>query len=146
MASDFEISEAARTAACDAIVNLVDGGAGAGYCAIWKGTIPATPATADDGTGTNLLGTVTFADPAFDDAAAGVAEAGGAGFDFTPDSSADNSGDAVYFRVKDSDATCIFQGTCGEAGDSPDMVFNNKTIVQGGTIDITSMTVTVPAG
>lgn len=62
MASAFEISVAAQQAACDAIVDLIDGGAGAGTIQIRTGAPPATPATADSGT---LLGTLTFSDPAF---------------------------------------------------------------------------------
>ena len=138
MASDFKISAAARSAACNGIVDLLDAGSGAGYVQIRTGSPPATPATSDSGT---LLGTVPFSDPAFGNASTGVATAN----DFTPDSSADASGDAGHFRAKDSDGNVIFQGTAGESADSPDMVFDDKSIVAGGVIDITSMTVTVPA-
>ncbi len=138
MASDFEISTAARNAACDAIVDLVDGGAGAGTLTIRTGSPPATPATADSGT---LLGTLTFSDPAFGSAATGVATASA----ITSDSSADASGDAGHFRVKDSNGVVIMQGTAGEAADTPDMTFDEKSIVAGGVIACTSFTVTVPA-
>lgn len=138
MASDFEISTAARNAACDAIVDLIDGGAGAGTLTIRTGAPPATPATADSGT---LLGTLTFSDPAFGSAATGVATASA----ITSDSSADASGDAGHFRVKDSNAVVIMQGTAGEAADTPDMTFDEKSIVAGGVIACTSFTVTVPA-
>lgn len=137
MASNFKISAAARSAACDAIVDLVDGGAGAGYVEIRTGAPPATPATADSGT---LLGTCTMSDPAFGAASTGVATAAA----ITSDTNADASGDAGHFRVKDSNATVIFQGTAGNSGDTPDMTFDNKSIVAGGTIAISSMTVTVP--
>lgn len=138
MASDFEISTAARNAACDAIVDLIDGGAGAGTLTIRTGAPPATPATADSGT---LLGTLTFSDPAFGSAATGVATASA----ITSDSSADASGDAGHFRVKDSNGVVIMQGTAGEAADTPDMTFDEKSIVAGGVIACTSFTVTVPA-
>ena len=137
MPSDFKISTAARNAACDAIVDLVDGGTGAGTIEIRTGSPPATPATADSGT---LLGTLTFSDPAFGSASTGVATAAA----IASDTNADASGDAGHFRVKDSSGTVIFQGTAGNSGDTPDLVFNNKAIVSGGTIAITSMTVTVP--
>ncbi len=138
MASDFEISVAARNAACNAIVDLIDAGSGAGTIQIRTGGPPATPATADSGT---LLGTLTFSDPAFGNASTGVATASA----ITNDSSADASGDAGHFRVKDSDGNVIFQGTAGEAADTPDMTFDEKSIVAGGVIACSSFTVTVPA-
>lgn len=137
MASDFKISAAARNAACDAIVDLIDGGASAGTIAIRTGAPPATPASGDSGT---LLGTLTFSDPAFGDASGGVATAS----TITSDTNADASGDAGHFRVKDSNGNVIFQGTAGEAADTPDLTFDEKSVVAGGTIAISSMTVTVP--
>jgi hypothetical protein len=42
------------------------------------------------------------------------------------------------------DTAAEWQGTAGEAADTPDMEFDNKTIVAGGTIAISSMTFTMP--
>lgn len=137
MAKSFKISTAARNAACDAIVDLVDGGAGAGYIEIRTGAPPANCAAADSGT---LLATLPMSDPAFGAAVAGVATAAA----ITSDTNADNSGTAAHFRIKDSDGTVIAQGTAGEAADTPNLVFDNKTIVAGGTVAISSLTVTVP--
>jgi len=138
MASNFKISTSARNAACDAIVDLVDGGAGAGTLEVRTGSPPATPATADSGT---LLATLTMSDPAFGSASTGVATAS----TITSDTNADASGDAGHFRVKDSSGNVIFQGTAGNSGDTPDLTFDNKSIVAGGTVAISSLTVTVPA-
>ena len=137
MALQTRISVAARSAACDAIVDLCDGGSGAAYVEIRTGSAPATPATADSGT---LLATLTMSDPAFGSASSGVATASA----ITSDTSADASGDAGHFRVKDSNNAVIFQGTCGESADTPNMVFDEKSIVAGGTVAITAMTMTVP--
>lgn len=137
MASNFKISTAARNAACDGIVDLIDGGAAAGTLAIRTGAPPTNVADADTGT---LLGTLTFSDPAFGASATGTATASA----ITSDTSADASGDAGHFRVKDSNGNTIFQGTAGEAADTPDMTFDEKSIVAGGVIACTSMTVTVP--
>lgn len=138
MASNFKIAVAAMQAACNGIVDLLDAGAGAATLAIRTGAPPATPATADSGT---LLATLTFSDPAFGNAnSSGVATANS----ITSDTVADNSGDAGHFRAKDSDGNVIFQGTAGNSGDTPDMVFDNKSIVAGGTVACASMTVTVP--
>lgn len=137
MASNFKISTAARNAACNAIVDLVDTSA-PGSVKIYTGAPPATPATAASGT---LLGTCPMASPnAFGNASTGQATANG----ITSDASADASGDAGYFRVLDGAGTVIFQGTAGEAADSADMTFDVKAIVYQGTIAISSMTVTVP--
>ena len=139
MALNFKISTAARNGACDAIVDLIDAGAGAGTLKFFVGAPPTNVADADPAT---LLGTLTFSDPAFGAAATGVATASA----ITSDTLADNSGDAGCFRVKDSDANTIMQGTAGEAADTTDATFNEKTIVAGGTIACTSFTVTVPIG
>ncbi len=136
MASNLKISTAARNGACDAIVDLVDGGAGAGTIEIRTGAPPATPATADSGT---LLATLTCSDPAFGAAAAGVATASA----ITSDTNADATGDAGHYRIKDSDSNVIWQGTAGEAADTPDMTFDNKSIVAGGTVAISAFTLTV---
>ena len=138
MASNFRISAAARTAACDAIVDLVDSGGAAGTLEVSTGSPPTAPASADSGT---PLGTCTFTYPnAFGAASAGVATAAS----ITPDSSADASGTAGHFRIKNSSGTVIMQGTAGNAAATPDLVFDNSAIVFGGQISITSLTVTVP--
>ncbi len=137
MASNFKISTAARNAACDAIVDLVDSG-GTGTCAIRTGAPPASPASADTGT---LLGTCTFSATAFGASSNGTATAAS----ITSDTNADASGDAGHFRVLNGSAAVVFQGTAGVSGDTPDMTFTpTKSIVAGGTIAISSFTVTVP--
>jgi hypothetical protein len=124
------ISTAARNAACNAIVDLLDAGAGAGYIEIKTGS------TIGSGT---LLGTLTFSDPAFGNASTGVCTASS----ITSDTTADNSGTAGNFQCYDSDATAIIGGTAGVAAE--DMVFDNATIVAGGTIACSSFTVNMPA-
>lgn len=137
MALETKIGTTARTAACDAIVDLVDGGAAPGYIQVRTGAAPTNPGDANSGT---LLGTLTMSDPAFGAASSGVATASA----ITSDTSADASGDAGHFRVFDSNNVCILQGTAGEAADTPNMTFDNKTIVAGGTIACSAFTVTVP--
>ena len=138
MALLTKISDAARTASCNAIVDLIDGGASAGYIQVRSGAAPTNPGDANSGT---LLATLPMSDPAFGNAATGVATANA----ITDDSSADASGDAGHFRVFDSDNNCILQGNAGEAADAPvNMEFNEKSIVAGGVVSVTSFTVTVP--
>ncbi len=137
MAKSFKLSTAARNAACNAIVDLVDAGAGAGTIKVYTGAAPTNPGDAASGT---LLGTLTCSDPAFGASSTGTATAS----TVNPDTSADNSGTAGYFRILDSDGTVVMQGTAGVTGDTPNLVFDNATIVAGGTIAITALTVTVP--
>lgn len=140
MASNFKISTLQRNAACDAMVDRIDAGTGAGRIEIRDGTIPATVAAVSDG---NLLGTLTFSATAFGAASTGTATAAA----ITSDTNADFSGDATYFRVYQgaaADTAAEWQGTAGEAADTPDMTFDEKTIVAGGTIAISSFTLTMP--
>lgn len=137
MALSTKISAGARSAACDAIVDLIDGGASAGYIQVRTGAPPTNPGDANSGT---LLATLTMSDPAFGSASTGVATASS----ITSDSSADASGDAGHFRVFDSNNVCILQGTAGNSGDTPNMVFDNKSIVAGGVVACSAFTVTVP--
>lgn len=131
----YRLSTAARNAACDAIVDLIDGGAGAGTIAIRTGTQPTNVGDADTGT---LLGTLTFSDPAFGASSTGTATASA----ITSDTNADASGTAGHFRIKDSSPAIHSDGTCGQG--SGDLSFDNNVIVAGGTIAISSMTVTQP--
>lgn len=131
----YRLSTDTRNKACDAIVDDIDAGAGAGTVAIRTGTQPTNVGDADTGT---LLGTLTFSDPAFGASSTGTATASA----ITSDTNADNSGTAGHFRIKDSDANIHSDGTCGTSG--ADMNFDNNVIVAGGTIAISSCTVTVP--
>lgn len=133
----LRISTAARNAACDGIVDLVDGGTGAGTVDIRTGAQPATPS--DTATGT-LLATVTLADPAFGNAATGVATA----TDPAP-VTAVGTGTAGYFRVKDSSGTAIMDGDVTATGGGGSMTLATTSITSGLSVDITSFTVTMPA-
>lgn len=136
MASNFKLSTAARNAAVNGITALLN----SGRVEIRTGTPPTNVGDASSGT---LLGTLTL-----NATAAGASSSGTATFNsITSDTSADASGDAGYFRVYASggaDTAAIFQGTAGNSGDTPDMTFDNKAIVAGGTIAISSLTLTVP--
>lgn len=131
----YRLSTDTRNKACDAIVDDIDAGSGAGTIAIRTGTQPTNVGDADTGT---LLGTLTFSDPAFGAASAGVATASA----ITSDTNADASGTAAHFRIKDSDSNIHSDGTCGTSG--ADMNFDNNVIVAGGTIAISSMTISQP--
>jgi hypothetical protein len=133
----MKLSTAARNGACDAIVDLIDGGSGAGTIEIRTGAAPTNPGDADSGT---LLATLTFSDPAFGAASSGTATASA----ITQDSNVDASGTAAHFRIKDSNGTVIMQGSVGTSG--ADINFTTTTFVMSSTCSISSLTVTVPAG
>ena len=137
--ANVRIATASNNAVCDALVDLIDGGAAAGTIQIRSGIQPATANLAATGT---LLGTLTWGDPAFGAAAAGVATANS----ITSDTSADASGTATWARILDSDSNTIFDCDAGEAADSATITLNSKTISAGVEIEITSFTVTHPDG
>lgn len=103
---------------------------------LYTGTQPASVATAPSGT---LLGTLTVAGT-FGTAAGGVLTFG----TVTSDTSADAGGTAGWFRVMKSDGTTgVLDGNITATGGGGDMTLNTVTITSGGTIAITSGTITV---
>ena len=129
---------AARNAACNAVVDLIDAG-GAGTMQIRTGSQPASANDAATGT---LLGTLTFSATAFGDASAGAATANA----ITQDASADASGTAGWFRVLSGGGATVFDGTVGEnPPGTAELILNETTITIGGPISVTSLTFTIPA-
>lgn len=133
----MKISNIDRNAMCDALVDSIDAGSGAGTIEFRTGSAPTNTTDADSGT---LLATCTFSDPAFGSASSGVATAS----TITGDSSVDASGTAAHFRIKDSNGRVVAQGSVGTSG--ADINFNSVSWLAGGTVSISSFTVTVPAG
>lgn len=132
------IPTAARNAACDAVVDLADAGAGAATIEVRTGSQPASANDAATGT---LLATFTCADPAFGDSAVGVAT-----LDTTPVLAAAGvaAGTAGWFRMKDSTGATVMDGSVGTSG--AELNLNTTTISVGVGVEITSGTVTMPAG
>lgn len=136
MAADPRLTNATASVACDAIVDRLDEGSGAGTIKIYNGTIPTD---ADTAVGAQtLLATLTFSDPAFGAASNGVATASA----ITSDTSADASGTATWSRWATSGGTTILDCTVGTSGE--DINFNTNVFVAGATVSITSLTLTVP--
>lgn len=136
------ISTAAAKAGLDSIVALLDGGAGAGYIEIRTGAQPATVGTAATGT---LLGTLTLTDPAFG-AATNASPAVATAAAITSDTDADASGTAGWFRAYDSAGTAVIDGSITGTGGGGDMELDDTNIVAGGTIAISSWTISMPNG
>ena len=134
------IATTARNAAADAVVDLLDAGAGAGYVEIRTGSQPATANTAASGT---LLATITLADPAFGAAASGVALA-----DVIPEPTTTGAaaGTAGWFRGYDSTGAAVIDGSVTASGGGGDMELNTTTISVGVDVTLTAWSVTMPAG
>ena len=141
----IEINTAARNAACDAVVDLVDGGAGAGVLRIYSGSRPASPATAPSGT---LLAEFTLSDPAFGAAASGVAT-----LDVTPalTDTALATASAGWCRFLDSTEAAgtglgVIDGDVTASGGGGDLILNTVSVVSGSDVEVLSFTITMPAG
>jgi hypothetical protein len=125
------LEAAAQNAACNAIVDLVDAGSGAGTLVFYLAN------------GSTEVATCTFSDPAFGNAAAGVATASA----ITPDSDATgNAAAATIAKFLDSDATVVLSCAVSTiAAGTGDIQLSNNVITAGETVDVTALTVTVPA-
>ena len=107
----------------------------AGLIRIYQGAKPATANAALGGA--LLLGELTFANPAFGAAVAGLITANA----ITKDASADNTGTAQFYRLFQSDGiTPMGDGTCGVTGSGSDLEMPNVAITQFGEITCTGFT------
>lgn len=128
---------AARDAALNAITPSLNGGS----LRIYSGTAPANADAALSGN--TLLAQATLGSPAFGAAASGVATANA----ITADSSADATGVPTFFRLLASNGTTVvYQGTAGASGQELNLSnLSGGQIVAGGSVSITSLTITQPA-
>lgn len=130
---------ATRNAACDAVVDLLDGGPAAGTIKIYTGT---QPTTANDAVAGTLLATVTLADPAFGASSTGVATLSG-----TPlSASGVAAGTAGWARFADSTGATVMDGSVTATGGGGQIELSTTSISTGVTVQITGGTVTMPAG
>lgn len=125
------------TATRNAMMDIVRTNLAGGSIQIRSGTQPADANTTATGT---LLATLTLASPA------GSSSSGGT-FTFgtvTSDTSADATGTATWARVLQSDGTtAVFD--CDVATSGATINLNTVSIVTGGTVAITSGTLSIPA-
>lgn len=135
MAADPRLTNAAASAAADAVVDRIDTG-GAGTIKIYSGTIPTD---ADTAIGAQvLLATLTFSATAFGSAANGVATANA----ITSDSSIDATNTAAWARIANGSGTTQMDVTVGTSGE--DINFNTVSFVSGASCAITALTYTQP--
>lgn len=141
MATNPRIANVAAIAACDAIVDLLDGGSTAATIRGRTGSQPADPDASESGT---LLFTLTMSDPAFGSASDANPGGRATASAITDDSSADATGTLGYCRcgATGSGADDLIDGEAGTSG--ADFNFNTLSIVSGATVSMSSFTVTVP--
>lgn len=137
MALDPSITNAAASAAADAVVDLLDAGNEAAQLRIYDGTPPANVSAALSSN--TLLAALTMSDPAFGSASNGVATASA----ITSDTSADATGTASFFRLGSMNSgtfTPVIQGNVGTSG--ADLNLSSTSITSGGTVSVSSLTYT----
>ena len=115
----------ARNAACNGIVDLIDGGTGAGDLVF-------------ETSGDVEVATLPFSNPAFGNAATGVATANA----ITDDTSA-TGGIVAQASIFDGDAAKILEATVATSG--ADINLSSLTVGAGDTVSISSLTATMPA-
>lgn len=130
----YRLGTSARNAACDAIADLHDTG-GTGTILIRSAAQPTNVSDADPGSN---LATLTPSATWFGSASTGVCTAAS----ITSDTSADASGTATCARFKNGAGTVVADADCAQG--SGTVNFDNTTIVAGGVVAISSMTITVP--
>lgn len=121
------LSTAARNAACDAVVDLVDAGTGAGKLKI-KDVL------------NTVLCIITLGDPAFGASSVGTATASGLPKSGTGTAAAGTGTVATAYDVTDSDDNVIWSGTI-----PGNMTLDNVSIANGQTVNVTSWTHSQPA-
>lgn len=122
------LETATRNAACNAIADLVDAGDDAGYIQF-------------ETSGDAEVATCTMSDPAFGDAAAGVATANA----ISDDTDA-TGGVIAQASLYDSDDTKILEATCGTGAEEFQFgSTESMTLGAGDQLSVDSLTLTVPA-
>lgn len=121
-------STAARNAAADAVVDLLDTGSGdpAGDLRLLT-------------SGDVVLVTMPLANPAFGASSSGVATASA-----IADATAAASGTAAKFQLRDRDNNNVITGTVTATGGGGDFEVDNTNIASGQTVSVTSLTYTAP--
>ena len=128
-----QLSTTVRNAMLDTIESTISTSA---ILKIRTGSAPATCATADSGT---VLATLSLPSDWMAAASGGTKALSGT----WSDTSADATGTAAHFRIYDSGGTtCHMQGTVTVTAGGGDMTLDTVSITSGGTVTVTSFTLT----
>lgn len=129
----LQLSVAVRNAQLDTLETTVGT---APILRIRTGSPPANCGTADSGT---VLAEMTLPSDWMAAASSGSKAKSGTWEDL----SANDTGTAAHWRIYDSSgATCHLQGTCSGTGGGGDMELSSTSLVAGGTVTITTFTIT----
>lgn len=134
----MKISNVAAKAACDAVSALVNASS---TLVMYSGTAPADSDTALSGN--VALVTLPMNATAFGASIDGNPNAISTAGAIAP-TAASNTGTATFFRIFNGAGTCVMQGSCGVSAASPDLVLASTSLVAGGTVTVTALTLTMP--
>lgn len=137
-----KIPDAVALVLCNALVDLIDAGAGAGVLNIYNAVQPADPDAVITDT---LLAQPVFSLTAFGAAAivtAPVDAAEAVAAAITPESNA-VAGTAGHFNIADSAGAPVLSGTVTATGGGGDLELSTLTIPAGGTVSITDAKIRV---
>ena len=144
----LSIANSSAVTMCDAAVDACDVGTtnAQATLVIYSGTPPALVDTALSGN--TVLAQLAMRTPggggAFDGAADATPGATADAGTITDDSSADATGTATFFRILDRDNTPVIQGAVSTSG--AELNLTSTSIQSGATVEITSLSVTMPEG
>ena len=117
----------------DEVTAAMDAGASGANLRIYSGSRPAT-----GGATTTLLAELTFSTTSAPAASGGVLTANA----ITPDSSANATGTATWFRAVDSDNNTVLDGSVGSTGSGEDLELNSTSIATGQEVRVSSFVIT----
>lgn len=124
----FTLTTATRNAAVNAVVDLLDGGTGAGNVVFMTAS------------GGSTLATCALSATAF-----GAASDGSAAIDTVTDDTNASAGTCTYASFQDGDGTEHFSCSVTASGGGGDIEFSTNVWSAGDTIGLSSFTVTCPA-
>lgn len=129
----IQLSTTVRNALLDSIESAVGTSA---ILKIWTGSLPVSPASSDSGM---QLAEISLGSDWMNAASGGTKTKNGT----WTDSSADNTGTAVHFRIYASDGvTCHMQGTVGVS--SADLLVDSISFTAGQSFSVAGFTLTAP--
>lgn len=127
-------------AAADAMLTAFGTLCNSGTVVLYSGTMPTNVQTALSGN--NVLAIATLPNPAFTAFDTVTGSRRYTAGTITGDSAADLTGTATFFRVINSSSVVVWQGTVGTT--DSDMIMADAGIIQGGPVNISSLTVSLP--
>lgn len=136
------VPSAEALAVCNREVDKLDAGSGSGTLKIYGGTRAVNSDTAP---GTTALATMTFAKPAFGDAAMS-GQVAIATMNAAPNFTVTNAGTATWFRTFDSAGNVVYDGDVTAASGSGDLKLSLLALPAGKTMTPVALTFRVPTG